>query len=175
MHGHAQSFRPCGGTSRKALAVAVQDSVPAHADDSNGTPAGPLAAVRISNADRARTASVVAEATAAGYLTVAELDERLATAWAATTSADLERAQVDIPDDVRRAVARREAAEKARAVAREGLRGHVTSYLSVMALLVGIWLVVGVTAGAWYPWPVWPALGWGIGVAGHVRAARAHA
>lgn len=42
-----------------------------------------------------------------------------------------------------------------------------------MLLLVAIWLAVGVTAGSWYPWPVWPALGWGIGVVGHVRTARA--
>jgi hypothetical protein len=32
-----------------------------------------------------------------------------------------------------------------------------------MALLWVIWLITG----AGYPWPVWPMLGWGIGVAGH--------
>jgi hypothetical protein len=42
-----------------------------------------------------------------------------------------------------------------------------------MVLLVGIWLAVGLAGGAWYPWPVWPALGWGLAVAGHVKAARA--
>jgi hypothetical protein len=34
-----------------------------------------------------------------------------------------------------------------------------------MALLWLIWLVTGAN----YPWPVWPMLGWGIGVAGHLR------
>ena len=42
-----------------------------------------------------------------------------------------------------------------------------------MVLLLTIWLAVGLTGGGWYPWPVWPALGWGIGVVGHVRSARA--
>ena len=32
-----------------------------------------------------------------------------------------------------------------------------------MALLWTIWLVTG----AGYPWPIWPMLGWGVGVAGH--------
>ena len=41
-----------------------------------------------------------------------------------------------------------------------------------MLLLTSIWLVVGLTAAAWYPWPLWPALGWGIGVTAHLRAAR---
>jgi hypothetical protein len=42
-----------------------------------------------------------------------------------------------------------------------------------MSLLVAIWFVAGLNSGSWYPWPVWPALGWGIAVAGHVRTARA--
>jgi hypothetical protein len=42
-----------------------------------------------------------------------------------------------------------------------------------MALLVAIWLVVGLGGGSWYPWPLWPALGWGIAVLGQVRTARA--
>ena len=34
------------------------------------------------------------------------------------------------------------------------------AYLAVMALLVAIWALTG----AGYFWPVWPALGWGIGL-----------
>ena len=34
-----------------------------------------------------------------------------------------------------------------------------------MALLWLVWLVTG----AGYPWPIWPMLGWGIGVVGHHR------
>ena len=67
---------------------------------------------------------------------------------------------------------RREAARRAREAARAGLGAHLTSYVAVMVLLMTLWLVGGITEDAWYPWPLWPALGWGIGVVGHVRAAR---
>ena len=43
----------------------------------------------------------------------------------------------------------------------------VRTYLAVMALLWLVWLVAWLTTGAAYPWPVWPMLGWGIGVFGH--------
>lgn len=39
-----------------------------------------------------------------------------------------------------------------------------------MALLVTIWLL---TTSSGYFWPVWPMLGWGIGLASHGLAARA--
>lgn len=42
---------------------------------------------------------------------------------------------------------------------------HLVAYVGVMVLLVLIWLLVGVNGGGWYPWPMWPALGWGAGIA----------
>ena len=36
------------------------------------------------------------------------------------------------------------------------------TYLAVSALLVAIWALTG----AGYFWPIWPMLGWGVGVAG---------
>lgn len=50
----------------------------------------------------------------------------------------------------------------------DGVGGHVTSYLLVMAMLVGIWALTG----ADYFWPIWPMMGWGIGVASHVLGLR---
>jgi hypothetical protein len=47
----------------------------------------------------------------------------------------------------------------------------VVAYLGVMAVLIAIWLGAGAVTGAWYPWPLWPALGWGISVAGQARTA----
>lgn len=47
--------------------------------------------------------------------------------------------------------------------ARKDFRTHVTVYLAVLGLLVGIWLV----SGAGYFWPVWPAMGWGLAVVLH--------
>ncbi len=42
-------------------------------------------------------------------------------------------------------------------------RSHVSSYLLVNAMLVAIWAFTG----GGYFWPVWPLLGWGIGIAFH--------
>jgi hypothetical protein len=44
-------------------------------------------------------------------------------------------------------------------------RSHLTSYILVNALLVGIWaLTSGVGS---YFWPIWPILGWGLGIGFH--------
>ena len=51
---------------------------------------------------------------------------------------------------------------------RRDFRTHLTAYVLVNFLLISIWLVVGITAGAWFPWPVFPLLGWGIGLAFHI-------
>jgi fatty acid desaturase len=47
---------------------------------------------------------------------------------------------------------------------------HLVSYLIVNTLLVTVWLVLGLTAGFWFPWPVFPIVGWGIGLAFHAWA-----
>jgi hypothetical protein len=51
-----------------------------------------------------------------------------------------------------------------RAIARlkkkSDLRAHLFAYLVVNAMLVGIWAVTG----AGFFWPIFPILGWGIGV-----------
>ncbi len=46
---------------------------------------------------------------------------------------------------------------------RRDFRIHFTVYVIVNAILVAIWAL----SGAGYFWPVWPLLGWGIGVAFH--------
>ena len=51
--------------------------------------------------------------------------------------------------------------------ARRGFQGHLLVYVAVNTLLILIWLTTAVTAGAWYPWFVFPLTGWGIGVAAH--------
>lgn len=47
--------------------------------------------------------------------------------------------------------------------AKRGFWIHLSVYLAVNALLVVIWA----TTTAAYFWPVWPILGWGIGVVAH--------
>jgi class 3 adenylate cyclase len=48
-------------------------------------------------------------------------------------------------------------------VLRQSFKTHLTFYLLVNVLLIGIWAA----SGGGYFWPVWPILGWGIGVAAH--------
>ena len=43
-------------------------------------------------------------------------------------------------------------------------RSHLTSYLLVNAALVVIWAL---TSPGSYFWPVWPILGWGVGIGFH--------
>ncbi len=133
------------------------------------TPADPD--LRVGDIDRQRVAALLGEAATAGYLRLDEVDERLTTVWSATTSRELSAVASDLPVQLRRARACREAAAVVRDVARRSLRAHLGCYVAVMALLVAVWLVIGLTGGSCYPWPVWPALGWGIGVVRHVRAA----
>lgn len=58
--------------------------------------------------------------------------------------------------------------ERARALRRirqkQEFRIHLVAYLSVMALLVGIWAAT--TFGGYF-WPIFPMLGWGAAVAIH--------
>jgi hypothetical protein len=50
-------------------------------------------------------------------------------------------------------------------------RQHVVSYAIVNTGLAGIWLVTALQTGAWFPWFVFPVLGWGIGLGFHAWAA----
>jgi hypothetical protein len=46
-------------------------------------------------------------------------------------------------------------------------RTHLVTYLAVNTMLWGVWLVVGLSSGVWFVWPVFPILGWGVGIAIH--------
>jgi 2TM domain len=48
--------------------------------------------------------------------------------------------------------------------AKREFSGHAIAYVTVNALLVVIWAV---TSRPGYFWPIWPMLGWGIGLAFH--------
>ena len=50
--------------------------------------------------------------------------------------------------------------------AKRGFRVHFAVYLAVNALLVLIWAMTN----AAHFWPIWPMLGWGIGVAAHAAS-----
>ncbi len=134
----------------------------------------PIQAVqRVGDAERDRVAGLLTEATGDGLLDLAELDERLDRVFAARTAADLALVTADFPAGWLRERDRQATSLMRSAAVRRSFTGHLRSYILVMAGLILVWLAVGATAGSWYPWPVWPALGWGVKVFAHGRAAYA--
>jgi hypothetical protein len=109
--------------------------------------------LRIGDAERDAAVERLRGHAAAGRLTVDELDERLGRALAARTRADLAVLEGDLPRPRR---------------PDPSLRPHVTTYVLVMAGLVALWAV----SGFGYFWPIWPMLGWGIGVVSHATGGR---
>ena len=146
---------------------------------------GPRAtgALRAGNDDRKQVTDWLQAQYVAGRLSSLELEERIERALAARTVADLDALTADLPPVP---PARAMAAEPPSSVARESRDGrarrgcragdtsfgaHATSYVLVMALLVTIWLL---TSPGGYFWPVWPMLGWGVGLASHGLATLRH-
>jgi hypothetical protein len=55
---------------------------------------------------------------------------------------------------------------------RAAFKAHALAFVLVNVFLVGVWYFTGPYAGRdVYFWPVWPLLGWGIGLASHGFAA----
>jgi hypothetical protein len=128
-------------------------------------------AVRAGDRDRERTATQLGQALAQGYLAMDEYETRLQAAFAAHTTAELHQLVSDLPlaqlrrNDPRRQEARRRAA-------RRGVRFHLAGYLAMVLVVLTVWFAVGLTAGAWYFWPIWPILGAGIGLISHAIPVR---
>lgn len=121
--------------------------------------------------DRERIANQLGQALAQGYFTLDEYEIRLQATFAAHTAAELRELVADLPlNQIRRNdPARRQARRRA---VRRGVLIHLGAYLAMVVIVLAVWLVVGLTAGAWYFWPVWPILGAGIGVIGHAVPVR---
>jgi fatty acid desaturase len=47
---------------------------------------------------------------------------------------------------------------------RRDFRTHAFTYLVVNTMVWGIWIIIGLSADAWFPWPAFVTLGWGIGL-----------
>jgi hypothetical protein len=117
--------------------------------------------MRASDEDRERVVEMLRDHGAAGRLSTEELEQRTGAALSATTHGQLDALLTDLPHvrDARRSEHRRERA-------RREFAEHVRTYVMVMGLLIAIWALTGMG----YFWPVWPALGWGIGVLCHGAA-----
>ncbi len=107
---------------------------------------------RVSDAERDAVVEQLRLNMADGRLEIDEYGERVATALAARTGADLQAVLADLPQ----VVPPEEAVRKRRA----SVRAILAPYLAVNLFLVVIWAV----GGFGYFWPIWPILGWGLGV-----------
>jgi hypothetical protein len=127
--------------------------------------------VRVGDREREKVISRLGQAFAQGYLSLPEYETRLTQALEAQTAGALNRPLGDLPiKRIARSDPRRRAARIA--AAHRGLRIHLAAYLAASLLMIGIWLVLAVTVGAWYVWPVWPILGGAIGVISHAVPVR---
>ena len=103
--------------------------------------------LRVADADRERTVELLRAHGAAGRLDVDELEERTAAALTARTGRDLGALTRDLP---------RLPGHSARAA------GEWAAQVRVFALVIAALVVVWLATGAGHPWPLYPALGWGL-------------
>ena len=102
--------------------------------------------MRASEAERDAVAAELREHAAVGRLDVDELEQRVGAAFAAHTREELAALRDDLPT-----------------LPHSELGEHARVFFAVQLLLVAIWAVTG----GGYFWPVWPFLGWGIGLMVH--------
>lgn len=114
--------------------------------------------LRASDADRERALDALRRHGGEGRLTLEELEERSDGVLAARTRQQLWDLLDDLPAERRTPTMRGD----------PGLRSHLTVYLAVNGMLIAIWALTGMG----YFWPIWPMMGWGIGLASHAAGSR---
>ncbi|MCV7074398.1 DUF1707 SHOCT-like domain-containing protein [Mycobacterium szulgai] len=121
---------------------------------------------RAGDHDRQKTAALLGQALAQGYLQLDEYEERLQRAFQTQVTGELRGVLADLPlDRIRRADPRRRAARVA--AARRAVRIHLGAYLAMVAVVLAVWAAVAATTDATYFWPIWPILGGAIGFISH--------
>jgi hypothetical protein len=125
-------------------------------------------ALRVSDDDRERVAAVLRDAVGRGQLSLAEVDERLRTAYAAVTRAELAAVTADLPQATPSPPSATVPAPRpaGRAVAwRLWLGGSL--------LLLAIWTATSLAVGhALFFWPVFPIGFWALSMLGSAPDAR---
>ena len=110
---------------------------------------------RAGDADRNRTADLLKEAHAAGYLTLEETDERLGTALAARTRGELDRLIADLPPEWRASQdhGQRPAGPPQRQ--RPTVPAEAVWLVPLVMVITGVLVLAVLTRGLWFfPWPL---------------------
>jgi hypothetical protein len=124
--------------------------------------------IRAGDDERNATIERLAEHYRAGRLTADELEERTSAAQVALTRGDLAALEADLP-----APSAPAAPGRSRDDAGDD-EGSLADSLKVYAVVITfLWIIWGAT-GAGYPWPIWPMLGWGLGLALGAVGRRSH-
>lgn len=141
--------------------------------------------MRASDSERERIVRELTRHCGDGRLTLDELEERIAEAYAATSKDDLQHAVRELPrmsipvkvpstPPVRvkpSAAPVRTTTDGDKERAGEiALRIHLIVYLSVIGLLTAIWFL---TSPFGYFWPIWTAMPWGMALAIHAGVHKA--
>jgi class 3 adenylate cyclase len=113
--------------------------------------------LRASDADRERVVDALRGHFAAGRLSSDELSDRVEAAYRQPTLNDLRNLTADLPSP------RRSSSKNARSALATSFRIHAVAYVLVNAFLIAIWAA----GGGGYFWPLWPILGWGLGLGMH--------
>ncbi len=114
-------------------------------------------AIRVSDQEREAAATLLREHAVAGRLSIQELSARLEGTLGARNRGELDAQFQDLP------VASPDRRRNHRQAGARGLRIHMHAYLSVSLAMIVIWAMTGTG----YFWPLWPILGWGIGIIAH--------
>jgi Domain of unknown function (DUF1707) len=110
---------------------------------------------RVGDADRNRTADLLKEAHAAGYLSLEETDERLGTALAARTRGELDRLVADLPPEWRAGQERPQRPAGPPRRQRPTIPAEAIWLVPLVILVTGVLLVAVLTRGMWFfPWPL---------------------
>jgi Domain of unknown function (DUF1707) len=110
---------------------------------------------RVGDADRNRTADLLKEAHAAGYLTLEEADERLGTALAARTRGELDRLVADLPPEWRASQERGQRPDGRPPRQRPALPAEAVWLVPLVVVITGVILLAVLTRGFWFfPWPL---------------------
>ncbi|BBZ03531.1 hypothetical protein MCHIJ_29680 [Mycolicibacterium chitae] len=127
--------------------------------------------LRAGDRERERCTALLGQAMSQGYLSLPEYEQRVAQAFTAETADELRRLVADLPVPL---ITRNDprVRHRRRAAARRGVTWHLAAYATMVAICLSVWLAVGLTAGAWYFWPIWPMLGGAIGVVSHALPVR---